>query len=80
MPADNVELRVDIAAEPVAVMVKMLLINIGENRNLGRGRGKFDLTRLHLYNLYLPGRDLVNILKHRNANISYEARVKSALL
>ncbi len=80
MPADNVELRVDIAAEPVAVMVKMLLINIGENRNLGRGRGKFELMRRHLDNRYRLGRDRVNILKHGNADISYEACVKSALL
>ena len=58
MPADNVELRVDIAAEPVAVMVKMFLINIGENRNLrGEDVVKFELMRRHLDNRYRLGRD-----------------------
>ena len=66
----NMELCVDIARKSALVMVEMLLVNICENRNLGRGACKFKLVRGHFNNRIGVGRNAFKRLKNRHADIS----------
>ena len=66
----NVEFCVYIARKAALVMVKVLLVNIRKNSNLGRSVSKFKLVRRHLNNGIGIGRNALKRFKNRHADIA----------